>query len=143
MPWWAPLGGIVGAFAVVAGLVFVNKVGSGPFATWLITANILMSLVIDKFGRFGMEDQHPLSLWRMLGGFDGRRRHPHNEVLVAERKADFSHIGAALAFGGFVSAIARHAVCHRSFRRCLRSVFLRTLRGRLDGKFGLHTRERL
>ena len=66
MPWWAPLGGVIGAFAVVAGLVFVNKVGAGPFAAWLITANILMSLVIDKFGMFGM-DQHPLGVWRMLG----------------------------------------------------------------------------
>ena len=32
----------------------------------LITANILMSLVIDKFGWFGM-DVHPLNGWRMLG----------------------------------------------------------------------------
>jgi hypothetical protein len=46
--------------------VFLNKVGAGRFAAWLITANILMALVIDKFGMFGM-DQHPLSLWRMLG----------------------------------------------------------------------------
>ncbi len=66
MPWWAPLGGVIGAFAVVAGLVFVNKVGAGPFAAWLITANILMSLVIDKLGMFGM-DQHPLNVGRMLG----------------------------------------------------------------------------
>ena len=28
MPWWAPLGGVIGAFAVVAGLVFVNKVAA-------------------------------------------------------------------------------------------------------------------
>jgi transporter family-2 protein len=66
MPWWAPLGGLVGAFAVIAGLLFVNKVGAGPFAGLTITANILMSLVIDKFGWFGM-DTHPLSAWRMLG----------------------------------------------------------------------------
>jgi transporter family-2 protein len=66
MPWWAPLGGLVGAFAVVAGLLFVNKVGAGPFAGLTITANILMSLVIDKFGWFGM-DVHPLNGWRMLG----------------------------------------------------------------------------
>jgi transporter family-2 protein len=66
MPWWAPLGGLVGAFAVVAGLLFVNKVGAGPFAGLTITANILMSLVIDKFGWFGM-DIHPLNGWRMLG----------------------------------------------------------------------------
>ncbi len=67
MPWWPPLGGLVGAFAVVAGLLFVNKVGAGTFAGLTITANILMSLVIDKFGLFGMA-VHPLSLGRMAGG---------------------------------------------------------------------------
>ena len=66
MPWWAPLGGLVGALAVVAGLVFVDKVGAGAFAGLTITANILMSLLIDKFGWFGME-VHPLGGWRMLG----------------------------------------------------------------------------
>src|SRR5580700_5444082 len=66
MPWWAPLGGLIGAFAVIMGLLFVNKVGAGPFAGLTITANILMSLVIDKFGWFGM-DIHPLNGWRMLG----------------------------------------------------------------------------
>ena len=66
MPWWAPLGGLVGAFAVVAGLMFVGKVGAGAFAGLTITANILMSLVIDKFGLFGMET-HALSAGRMVG----------------------------------------------------------------------------
>ena len=47
MPWWAPLGGLIGAFAVIAGLLFVNKVGAGAFAGLTITANILMSLAID------------------------------------------------------------------------------------------------
>jgi transporter family-2 protein len=66
MPWWAPLGGLVGAFAVIAGLLFVNKVGAGAFAGLTITANILMSLAIDRFGWFGM-DVHPLNSWRILG----------------------------------------------------------------------------
>jgi transporter family-2 protein len=66
MPWWAPLGGLVGAFAVIAGLLFVHKVGAGVFAGLTITANILMSLVVDKFGWFGMS-VHPLGGWRMLG----------------------------------------------------------------------------
>ncbi len=66
MPWWAPLGGLIGAGAVVAGLLFVSKVGAGAFAGLTITANILMSLVIDKFGWFGME-VHPLNGWRLLG----------------------------------------------------------------------------
>jgi transporter family-2 protein len=66
MPWWAPLGGLVGAFAVVAGLFFVNQVGAGALAGLTITANILMSLLIDKYGWFGME-VHPLGYGRMAG----------------------------------------------------------------------------
>ncbi len=31
MPWWAPLGGLVGAVQVYAGLTLVNRVGAGPF----------------------------------------------------------------------------------------------------------------
>lgn len=67
MPWWAPLAGVIGAFAVVAGLMFVDRVGAGTFAALLITANILMSLVIDQFGLFGIPI-HPISLPRALGG---------------------------------------------------------------------------
>jgi transporter family-2 protein len=66
MPWWAPLGGLAGAFAVVAGLMFVDKVGAGTYAGLTITANILMSLAVDKFGWFGLE-AHPLSGLRILG----------------------------------------------------------------------------
>lgn len=66
MPWWAPLGGLVGALAVVAGLLFVDKIGAGAFAGLTITANIFMSLLIDKFGWFGTEI-HPLGGLRMLG----------------------------------------------------------------------------
>ena len=66
MPWWAPLGGVIGAFAVIAGLLFVGKVGAGAFAGLTITANILMSLVIDHFGLFGVE-QHSLGLGRAMG----------------------------------------------------------------------------
>jgi transporter family-2 protein len=66
MPWWAPLGGLVGAFAVVVGLLFVGKVGAGALAGLTITANILMSLLIDKYGWFGM-DMHPLSGGRIAG----------------------------------------------------------------------------
>jgi transporter family-2 protein len=68
MPWWAPLGGLVGAFAVVAGLLFVNRVGAGAFAGLLITANFLMSVLIDGLGWFGM-DVHPLNAGRLAGAF--------------------------------------------------------------------------
>lgn len=67
MPWWAPLGGLVGAFAVVAGLIFVDRVGAAVFGGLTITANILMSLAIDHFGLFGMEVHH-LNVGRIVGG---------------------------------------------------------------------------
>lgn len=67
MPWWAPLGGLVGSLAVIVGLMFVQKVGAGTLAGLTITANILMSLVIDNYGFFGMQ-QHQLSIGRIAGG---------------------------------------------------------------------------
>lgn len=67
MPWWAPFGGVVGAFAVVAGLLYVHTIGAGTFAGLTITANIIMSLLIDKFGWLGMQP-HDLSTGRIVGG---------------------------------------------------------------------------
>ena len=66
MPWWAPMGGVIGAFAVIAGLLFVDKVGAGVLAGLTITANILMSLAIDHFGWFGVSP-HTLSSGRAIG----------------------------------------------------------------------------
>lgn len=61
------VGGLLGADAVVTGLLFVDKIGAGPFAGLTITANILMSLAVDHFGLFGIQ-QHSLNIWRALGG---------------------------------------------------------------------------
>ena len=66
MPWWAPLGGIVGAGAVVAGLLFVDKVGAGPLAAMTVSANLVMSVAIDHFGWLNAPE-HPASLLRGLG----------------------------------------------------------------------------
>lgn len=66
MPWWAPLGGLVGAFAVVAGLLFVDKVGAGPFAAMTVSANLVASVAIDHFGWLNVPE-HALSPLRALG----------------------------------------------------------------------------
>lgn len=66
MPWWAPLGGIAGAFAVVAGLLFVDKIGAGPYAALTIGANLLMSIVLDQYGLLGLP-LHTVGLWRGIG----------------------------------------------------------------------------
>jgi bacterial/archaeal transporter family-2 protein len=67
MPWWAVLGGLVGAVQVYAGLTLVNRVGAGPFVGLTVTAALVTSLVVDHFGWFRME-QHPLNVWRIIGG---------------------------------------------------------------------------
>ncbi|WP_242187772.1 DMT family transporter [Sphingomonas sp. CARO-RG-8B-R24-01] len=66
MPWWAPLGGIVGAVAVFAGFLLIQKLGAGPVNGITITANILASLAIDHFGLLRME-QHAMNPMRFLG----------------------------------------------------------------------------
>ena len=66
MPWWAPLGGLVGAVQVYAGLTLVNRVGAGPFVGFTITAALIASLVVDHFGLLRMPI-HSVNVWRILG----------------------------------------------------------------------------
>lgn len=66
MPWWAPIGGLVGALQVYMGLTQVNKVGAGPFMGFTVTAALIASLLIDNYGFFRME-VHPLNWLRGLG----------------------------------------------------------------------------
>jgi transporter family-2 protein len=68
MPWWAPLGGLVGAVQVYAGLTLVNKVGAGPFVGITVTAALTTSLLVDHFGLFHMP-VHAVNIWRIAGAF--------------------------------------------------------------------------
>jgi bacterial/archaeal transporter family-2 protein len=67
LPWWAVVGGLVGAVQVYAGLTLVNKVGAGPFVGFTVTAALITSLLIDHFGWFKMQP-HPLNVGRIIGG---------------------------------------------------------------------------
>jgi transporter family-2 protein len=66
MPWWAPLGGLVGAVQVYAGLTLVHKVGAGPFVGLTVTAALIMSLVLDHYGWFHVPI-HAANPWRLAG----------------------------------------------------------------------------
>ncbi|BAN27581.1 DMT family transporter [Caballeronia insecticola] len=66
MKWWAPLGGIVGAVAVFAGLTLVQKVGVGTLNGLTICANLVASVAIDHFGLIGVAE-HPISVLRLIG----------------------------------------------------------------------------
>jgi transporter family-2 protein len=66
MPWWAPLGGLVGPVQVYAGLRLVQKVGAGPFVGLTVTAALVMSLLLDHYGWFRLP-VHAINQWRILG----------------------------------------------------------------------------
>jgi len=67
LPWWAPLGGLAGSMAFFLALLFVTKIGSGPFNGTVITANIIASLLIDHYGLFNMPI-HSINMMRLIGG---------------------------------------------------------------------------
>jgi transporter family-2 protein len=66
MPWWAPIGGLVGAVQVYAGLTLVHRVGAGPFVAFTVTAALITSLLLDHFGWFHMP-VHAINPWRIVG----------------------------------------------------------------------------
>lgn len=66
MPWWAVIGGLVGAVQVFAGLTLVNKVGAGAFVGLTVTAALVMSLLLDHYGWFRLP-VHAINQWRILG----------------------------------------------------------------------------
>ncbi|HTX93786.1 MAG TPA: DMT family transporter [Mycobacterium sp.] len=67
MPWWAVIGGLVGAVQVYAGLTLVNRVGAGAFMGFTVTSALIMSLLIDHFGWLRVAS-HPITPGRALGG---------------------------------------------------------------------------
>jgi transporter family-2 protein len=67
MPWWAVIGGLVGAVQVYAGLTLVHRVGAGVFIGLTVTAALIMSLLVDHFGWLRVHP-HPISLGRVTGG---------------------------------------------------------------------------
>lgn len=50
VPWWGWIGGALGAFYVLVGVLTVQKVGAGIFVCLSVTASILASIVIDHYG---------------------------------------------------------------------------------------------
>lgn len=66
MPWWAPLGGLVGAVQVYAGLTLVHRVGAGVFVGLTVTAALIASVLLDHFGWLNLP-VHPLSFTKAFG----------------------------------------------------------------------------
>lgn len=60
------LGGLLGAVYVTCALIAVKSVGAGGVAAGTVTGQLLASLVVDRYGAFGLE-QTPLSASRVAG----------------------------------------------------------------------------
>ncbi len=66
VPWWAWTGGVLSIASTLAGLTLAQKMGSGLFTGVSLTASLVTSIVLDKFGLIGFKP-HPLSSLRMTG----------------------------------------------------------------------------
>ncbi len=65
-PWWAWIGGILGALWVTIAIVAVPKIGTAASLTAVVFGQLIGTLVLDTFGLLGVP-RIPLSPWRILG----------------------------------------------------------------------------
>jgi transporter family-2 protein len=57
-PWWALAGGLFGAVYVSVALVAVRTLGASGLTAVVITGQLAISIVIDRFGLLGIARQH-------------------------------------------------------------------------------------
>jgi transporter family-2 protein len=57
-PWWALTGGLLGAVYVTVALVAVRTLGASGLTAVVITGQLVISVVIDRFGLLGIAKQH-------------------------------------------------------------------------------------
>ena len=65
-PWWAWVGGGLGAFYVTATVVVPSRIGAAPFFGLLVAAQLVMGVLIDRFGLIGFPERG-LSPGRIAG----------------------------------------------------------------------------
>jgi transporter family-2 protein len=65
-PWWALVGGLLGAVYVTVALVAVRTLGASGLTAVVITGQLAISVAIDRFGLFGIARQH-IDTSRILG----------------------------------------------------------------------------
>jgi transporter family-2 protein len=65
-PWWALIGGLLGAIYVTVALVAVRTLGASGLTAVVITGQLAISVVIDRFGLLGVARQH-VGAQRILG----------------------------------------------------------------------------
>jgi transporter family-2 protein len=65
-PWWALVGGLLGAFYVTVALVTVRTLGASTLTALVVAAQLLVAVAIDRFGLLGIGKQ-PIAASRAVG----------------------------------------------------------------------------
>lgn len=65
-PWWAFVGGLLGAAYVTVALVAVRTLGAAGLTAAVITGQLAISVVIDRFGLLGVAKQQ-ITAPRIIG----------------------------------------------------------------------------
>jgi bacterial/archaeal transporter family-2 protein len=64
--WYYLLGGALGAAYVFSALVLVDEIGAGGVAAATVTGQLTLSVVLDRLGFLGLEQQ-PITATRVVG----------------------------------------------------------------------------
>jgi len=65
-PWWAYIGGFLGACYVTVIIIAAPTLGMGLIVGLTVAGSMMASLVLDHFGLFGLIQQ-PVTILRLLG----------------------------------------------------------------------------
>ena len=65
-PWWAWLGGLLGAYYVLSAVVVAPRLGAAVLVALIIAGQLIVALGLDHFGLVGYP-QHPVNLARVVG----------------------------------------------------------------------------
>lgn len=65
-PWWTLIGGACGVAVVTTSLVAVGHLGAGGVTAAVVAGQLAASVVIDRFGWFGVREQ-PITAAKLAG----------------------------------------------------------------------------
>ncbi len=65
-PWWSLIGGVLGAFYVSVALVTVRTLGLSALTAIVVSGQLAIAVVVDRFGLLGIAKQH-IGAPRMIG----------------------------------------------------------------------------
>ncbi len=65
-PWWALIGGLLGAFYVTVALLTVRTLGASGLTAIVVAGQLAIAVAIDRFGLFGIAKEH-IAAPRVIG----------------------------------------------------------------------------